>query len=148
MKCEHVQELFPELKEHPEKYPEAAEHLGKCANCGMLFHIFEGLNDDRPVRIDPVKRDVNFTMIQKKMKHHDRVVFTRRVSSVAAVFLLAVVSIFNLNQTAPITLADISDDVLYLESEVTLVPDTGMDQEDIIEYLAEYENIESLGNLF
>lgn len=148
MKCEHVQELFPELKEHPGKYPEAEEHFKKCSNCAMLFHIFEGLDDDRPVRIDPVKRDVNFIMIQKKIKHHDRVVFTRRISSVAAIFLLAVVSIFNFNQTSPITLADISDDVLYLQSEVTMVPETGIGQEDIIEYLAEYENIESLGNLF
>ncbi len=148
MKCEQVQELFPELREHPEKYPEASKHLKTCSNCKTLFHIFDGLNNDQPVMIDPVKRDLNFTMIRKNMKRHDRVVFTRRVSAVAAVFFLAIVSIFNINQTSRVTLADISDDVLYLQSESNMVPEVSMDKDDIIEYLAEYGNIESLGNLF
>jgi hypothetical protein len=86
--------------------------------------------------------------IQKKMKRHDKVVFTRRFTSIAALFLLAIVSIFNINRPSSVSLADISDDVLYLQSETTLVPDVGMNKDEIIEYLVEYENIESLGNLF
>ena len=148
MKCEQVQELFPELMERKDKYPEAKQHLDTCSNCKTLFHIFKGFPSDTPVEIDPVKRDINFIAIQKKMKRHDRVVFTRRVSTVAAVFMLAVVSIFSLNQSTGVTLADISDDVLYLQSESTMVPDVGLDRNEIIEYLVEYENIESLGNLF
>ena len=148
MKCEQVQEMFPELQGQPEKYPEAREHLKTCSNCKTLFHIFEGFSDDEPVMIDPVKRDVNFMNIQNKMKRHDRMVFTRRLSSVAAVFLLAIVTIFNINQSPTISIADISDDVLYLQSESSMVPEVSMDQDAIIEYLAEYESIETLGNLF
>jgi len=148
MKCEQIQELFPELREYPEKHPEALKHLETCSNCKTLYHIFKGLNNDTPVHVDPVKRDLNFSMIQKKMKRHDKVVFTRRFSAVAAIFILAVISILNINQTSNVALADISDDVLYLQSESNLVPEVNMDKDDIIEYLAEYGNIESLGNLF
>lgn len=148
MKCEQVQELFPELREYPNEYPEARKHLESCSNCKTLFHIFDELIDDTPVGINPVKRDLNFTTIQKKMKRHDRVVFTRRVSGIAAVFLLAFFSIFNLNQSSSVSIADISTDVLYLQSESTMVPDVSMDKEAIIEYLIEYENIESIGELF
>jgi len=148
MKCEQVQELFPELQEHPEHYPEAQEHLANCSSCKTLLHIFEGFSDDTPITIDPLKRDENFINIQKKMRRHDRIVFSRRISSVAAVFLLAIVTIFNLNQSTTISIADISDDVLYLQSESSMVPIVSMDQNAIIEYLAEYENIESIGNLF
>lgn len=148
MNCEQVQELFPELRAHPEKYPEAQKHLETCSSCKMLFHVFEGLTDEDPVMIDPIKREINFVTIQKKMKRHDRIVFTRRVSAVAAVFMLAFVSIFSLNQSSVVTLADISDDVLYLQSESTILPEASMDKDAIIEYLAEYENIESIGELF
>jgi len=148
MKCEQVQELFPELRDDPDKYPEAREHLERCGNCKTLFHIFDELLDDEPIGIDPVKRDLNFVHIQKKMKHHDRVVFTRRFSAVAAVFLLAFVSIFSLNQSTGVSLADISDEVLYVQSESTMVPEVDMDKNEIIEYLAQYENIESIGELF
>ena len=148
MKCEQVQEIFPELQEHPERYPEAQEHLANCSSCKTLFHIFEGLSDDTPVTIDPLKRNVNFINIQKKMRRHDRVVFSRRISSVAAVFLLAVVTIFNINQSTTISIADISNDVLYLQSESSVVPEMSMDKNAIIEYLVEYENIESIENLF
>jgi hypothetical protein len=81
-------------------------------------------------------------------RRHDRIVITRRISSVAAIFLLAIVSIFNINQSSNISIADISDDVLYLQSESSMVPEVSMDQDAIIEYLAQYENIESLGNIF
>ncbi|MEA2076827.1 MAG: hypothetical protein U9O95_02275 [Candidatus Marinimicrobia bacterium] len=148
MKCEQVQEIFPELQEYPESYPEAREHLESCPSCKTLFHIFEGLSNDTPVTIDPSKRDINFVNIQKKTKRHDRVVFTRRFSSVAAIFLLAIVTIFNINQSSSISITDISDDVLYLQSESSVVPEISMDQDAIIEYLVEYENIETLGNLF
>jgi len=148
MKCEQVQEIFPELQEHPERYPEAQEHLANCSSCKTLLHIFEGFSDDTPIRIDPLKREVNFVTIQKKMRRHDRIVFSRRISSVAAVFLLAIVTIFNINQSTIISIADISDDVLYLQSESSVVPEISMDQNAIIEYLAEYESIESIGNLF
>jgi len=148
MKCEQVQELFPELQEHPERYPEACEHLAECFSCKTLFHIFEGFSDDTPVKIDPLKRDMNFLNIHKKMRRHDRIVFSRRISSVAAVFILAIVSIFNINQSSHISIADISDEVLYMQSGSSIVPEISMDQNAIIEYLAEYENIESIGNLF
>jgi predicted anti-sigma-YlaC factor YlaD len=148
MKCEQVQEIFPELQEYPERYPEAQEHLASCSSCKTLFHIFEGLSDDTPVTIDPLKRNVNFINIQKKMRRHDRIVFSRRISSVAAVFLLAIVTIFNINQSTTISIADISDDVLYLQSESSVVPEMYIDQNAIIEYLVEYENIESIENLF
>ena len=148
MKCEQIQEIFPELLEHPERYPEAQEHLANCSSCKILLHIFEGLSDDTPITIDPLKRDVNFINIQKKMRRHDRVVFSRRISSVAAVFLLAIVTIFNINQSTTISIADISDDVLYLQSESSVVPEMYIDQNAIIEYLVEYENIESIENLF
>ena len=148
MKCEQVQELFPELSERSGRFPEAEQHLQTCSNCKTLFHIFEGLSDDRPIMIDPVKRDANFIHIKKKLRHHDRVVFTRRISSVAAVFLLMVVTFFNIDQTNTISIADISDDVLYLQAESDMVPEISMDQNEIIEYLAQYENIETLGNLF
>jgi hypothetical protein len=148
MKCEQVQELFPELMEKKDNYPDAREHLDTCSNCKTLFHIFKGFPSDTPVRIDPDKREINFMAIQKKMKRHDKVVFTRRFTSIAALFLLAIVSIFNINRPSSVSLADISDDVLYLQSETTLVPDVGMNKDEIIEYLVEYENIESLGNLF
>lgn len=148
MKCEQVQELFPELREYPEKHPEARKHLESCSNCKTLFHIFDGLINDAPVEIDPVKRDLNFATIQKKMKRHDRVVFTRRISAVAAVFMLAFVSIFSLNQSSGISIADISAEVLYIQSESTQLPDVGMSKDEIIEYLATYENIESFGELF
>ena len=148
MKCEQVQELFPELREYPEKHPEARKHLESCSNCKTLYHIFDGLLDDAPVSIDPDKRDLNFLNIQKKMKRHDKVVFTRRFSAVAAVFMLALVSLFSLNQSTGVTLADLSDDVLYLQSESTMVPEVNMDKDAIIEYLVQYENIESIGELF
>jgi hypothetical protein len=148
MKCEQVQEIFPELQGSPESFPEAREHLENCSSCKTLFHIFKGLLDDAAVSIDPLKRDVNFMNIQKKMRRHDRIVITRRISSVAAIFLLAIVSIFNINQSSNISIADISDDVLYLQSESSMVPEVSMDQDAIIEYLAQYENIESLGNIF
>ena len=148
MKCEQVQEIFPELQEHPERYPEANEHLASCSSCKTLFHIFEGFSDDTPVTIDPVKRDMNFISINKKMRRHDRVVLSRRITSVAAVFMLAIVTIFNINQSSNISIADLSDDVLYLQSESSMVPEVSMDQNAIIEYLAQYENIESLGNIF
>lgn len=148
MKCEQVQELFPELTEKKNTYPEAIKHMETCAECNMLFKIFESVADDKIVRLAPEKREKNFTAIQKKMKRHDRVVFTRRISSVAAVFLLAIVSIYNINGLGQVSLADISDDVLYLQSESTLVPDVNMDNEAIIAYLAEYESIETLGTLF
>ena len=148
MKCEQVQEIFPELQEHPERYPEANEHLVSCSSCKTLFHIFEGFSDDTPVTIDPVKRDMNFISINKKMRRHDRVVLSRRITSVAAVFMLAIVTIFNINQSSNISIADLSDDVLYLQSESSMVPEVSMDQNAIIEYLAQYENIESLGNIF
>jgi hypothetical protein len=148
MKCEQVQELFPELTVTKGKYPEAIKHMGTCAECKMLFKIFESVADDKIVHLAPEKREKNFIAIQKKMKRHDRVVFTRRISSVAAIFLLAIVSIFNINGSGQITLADISDDVLYLQSESTIVPEVNMDNEAIIAYLAEYESIETLGTLF
>lgn len=148
MKCEQVQELFPELQEHPEHYPEAQEHLANCSSCKTLLHVFEGFSDDTPITIDSLKRDENFIKIQKKMRRHDRIVFSRRISSVAAVFLLAIVTIFNLNQSTTISIADISDDVLYLQSESEVLPDISMSNDEIIEYLAQYENIETLGNLF
>ena len=148
MKCEEVQELFPELREFPNKYSEARKHLETCSNCKTLFHIFDEMIDDTQVDIDPVKRDLNFITIQKKMKRHDRVLFTRRVSGVAAVFLLAFFSILSLNQSPGVSIADISADVLYLQSESTMVPEVSMDKEAIIEYLVEYENLESIGELF
>lgn len=148
MKCEQVQELFPELAEKKEKYPEAIQHMETCAECKMLFQIFKSVADDNIVRLAPEKRESNFTAIQKKMKRHDRVVFTRRISSVAAIFLLAIVTIFNINGTGQISLADISDDVLYLQSESSMVPSVNMDDDAIIAYLAEYESIETLGTLF
>ncbi|MEA3392986.1 MAG: hypothetical protein U9Q91_08400 [Candidatus Marinimicrobia bacterium] len=148
MKCEQVQEIFPELMDQAERYPEARKHLANCSSCKTLFHIFEGLSDDTPITIDPLKRDVNFINIQKKIRRHDIVVFSRRISSVAAVFLLAIVTIFNINQSTTISIADIGDDVLYLQSESSIVPVVSMDQNAIIEYLAEYEDIESMGNLF
>jgi len=64
------------------------------------------------------------------------------------VFMLAIVTIFNINQSSNISIADLSDDVLYLQSESSMVPEVSMDQNAIIEYLAQYENIESLGNIF
>ncbi|MCF7832827.1 MAG: hypothetical protein K9N05_04535 [Candidatus Marinimicrobia bacterium] len=148
MNCEKVQELFPELQDQPDRYPEAVKHLETCSSCKTLFHIFEGFSDDTSVLIDPEKRDMNFLNIQKKMKRHDKIVFTRRLSSVAAIFLLSIVTIFNINQSSTISIADISDDILYLQSESSMVPAVSMDQDDIIEYLAQYESIESLENLF
>ena len=148
MNCEQVQEIFPELQDHPERYPEASRHLENCSSCKTLFHIFEGLSDDVSVKIDPIKRDMNFINIKKKMHRHDKIVISRRFSSIAAVLLFAVVTIFNINQSSNVSIADISDDVLYLQSESSMVPEVSMDQNAIIEYLAQYENIESLGNLF
>ncbi|RKY56282.1 MAG: hypothetical protein DRP93_01740, partial [Candidatus Neomarinimicrobiota bacterium] len=60
----------------------------------------------------------------------------------------AVVTIFNINQSSNVSIADISDDVLYLQSESSMVPEISMDRNAIIEYLVQYEDIESLGNLF
>lgn len=148
MKCEQVQELFPELSERNGTYPEATKHLATCAECKMLFNIFERVADGSKVPLASEKRKLNLITIQKKMKRHDRIVMTRRFSSVAAVFLFAIISIFNINQSSHISLADISDDVLYLQSESSLVPEVSMNQDAIIEYLAQYESIESLGNLF
>ena len=148
MKCEQVQEIFPELLDSPEAFPAARKHLESCSSCKTLFHIFTEFSDDAPVSIDPLKRDVNFMNIQKKMRRYDRIVVSRRISSVAAIFLFAVVAIFNINQSSNVSIADISDDVLYLQSESSMVPEVSMDQNAIIEYLAQYENIESLGNLF
>ena len=148
MKCEQVQEIFPELQEHPERYPEAQEHLANCSSCKTLFHIFEGFSDDAPVSIDPIKREMNFITINKKMRRHDRIVVSRRIGSIAAVFLFAIVTIFNINQPSTVSIADISDDVLYLNSESSMVPETSMDKDAIIEYLVQNEHIESLGNIF
>ncbi len=148
MKCEQVQELFPELLEGKGTYPEAEKHLERCAECKTLFHVFKSIADERDVCLDCEKRESNLTIIQKKMKRHDRFVFTRRVSSLAAIFLLAIVSIFNINGSGQAMLADISDDVLYLQSESNMVPDVNMDNDAIIAYLSEYESIETLATLF
>ena len=148
MNCEQVQELFPELMGEKEKHQDALRHLETCSECKMLFHIFESVSDDRKIMLAPEKREMNFEIIQKKMKRHDRVVFTRRVSSVAAVMLFALVSIFNVNSSTQVSLADISDDVLYIQSESSILPQANLDDEAIIAYLAEYESIENLSGLF
>lgn len=148
MKCEQVQELFPELMDKAERYPEACKHLETCSSCKALFHIFKGFTDENHVKLEPLKRDKNFMSISKKLRRHDRVVFIRRASSVAAVFLLAIVSIFNLNRSTDISIASISDDVLFLQSGTSMVPEISMNDNEIIEYLAQYENIEALEDLF
>ncbi len=148
MKCEQVKELFPELVEHKDKYPDATAHLEACSECKTLFHIFESISDDAKVTLAPEKREMNFEIIHKKMKRHDRVVFTRRISSLVAVMLFALVSIFNVNSSRQVTVADISDEVLYLQSESISVPKTSLDDEAIIAYLTQYENIENIGGLF
>lgn len=148
MKCEQAQELFPELMEERGTYPEAEKHLEGCLECKMLFNIFKSIADEKDVCLDCEKRELNLTTIQKKMKRHDRFVFTRRVSSLAAIFLLAIVTIFNINGSGQAMLADISDDVLYLQSESNMIPDVNMDNGAIITYLAEYESIETLATLF
>ncbi|MCK4813459.1 MAG: hypothetical protein KAT14_05930 [Candidatus Marinimicrobia bacterium] len=148
MKCENAQELFPELQDHPERYPEAMVHIETCSSCRTLFHIFERFTDNSLVPLSESKRKASYQTINKKMHRQDFIVLTRRVTSVAAVIMLALISVFNINNSASSLLADISDEILFLQSGINMVPEITMDDNAKIEYLAQYENIDVLGDLF
>ncbi len=148
MKCENAQELFPELQDHPERYPEAVMHIETCSSCRTLFHIFEGFTNNSLVPLSESKRKASYQTINKKMRRQDVIVLTRRITSVAAVIMLALISIFNINSSTSSPLADISDETLFLQSGINMIPKLTMDDNAKIEYLAQYENIDILGDLF
>ncbi|MDZ7820716.1 MAG: hypothetical protein U5N26_02245 [Candidatus Marinimicrobia bacterium] len=149
MKCEHVQELFPELLSQPDACPEAREHLKHCASCRTLFSLFRSLDSDEPAQyLTDATREENCRKIYKKMHRHDIFVFTRRVTGVAALFLIVPFSVFRVNTDTAPSLADIPDEVLYFESDMEIAGEPAIDKEAVIEYLAQNEPIEYLGALF
>ncbi|MBW6457538.1 MAG: hypothetical protein K0B52_00070 [FCB group bacterium] len=148
MKCEHVQERFPELQDHPDLYPEALAHLEQCDSCKRLYHVFTDMCKEGEVTLSPVRKEENCRNIYRKIRRHDRIVLTRRVTGIAAVLALVFLSVFNLNSGFDPSLTDISDDVLFLASDAAIMPEPAIGREVMIEYLAQYEYIDVLGGLF
>ncbi len=148
MKCEYIQELFPEYLSTPDAYPEVRQHMKKCSSCRTLFHIFRGFDDNKSVSLPLSKRESNCRMIYKKMQRHDIFVLARRITGAAAVFLIVLLSVFHFNNISSPSMADISDEVLYLESDANVIPPPDIEEEAMIEYLAQNESVEYLGELF
>lgn len=148
MKCEHVQEYFPEILGCPSDYPEAAEHLKHCAECRALFVLFRKFEEEKKPGLSEARRSENCQRIYRGMRRHDLFVFGRRTLSAAAILLLVLFSLFR-NGTADLpSLVAVPDDELYLVSNTEILPQPQISKENIIEYLASYEYIEELGNLF
>ncbi len=147
MKCEHVQELFPELQENAERFPEARAHLRSCPSCSMLFHIFQNIQDEAEIELPAPRHESNIKNIHKKMRRHDVFVWSRRVTTLAAVMMLAFVSLFEIKPVAA-DIANVSDEVLFLQSDAAILPEITLDEENMIDYLARYGNLETLGELF
>ncbi|MDZ7796296.1 MAG: hypothetical protein U5N56_04265 [Candidatus Marinimicrobia bacterium] len=139
---------FPKYLSKPDAYPEVGEHMEKCPSCRTLFHIFQGFDDNRSVSLPHPKRELNRRKIYKKMHRHDIFVLARRISGAAAVFLIVLLSVFHFDNISSPSMADISDDVLYLESDANVIPPPDIDEEAMIEYLAQNESVEYLGELF
>lgn len=148
MKCEHVQEYFPEMLESPLGYPEAAEHLKHCAECRALFTLFRKFEEEKKPGLSEARRSENYQSIHRGMRRHDLFVFGRRTLSAAAVILLVLFSLFRNGAADLPSLAAVPDDELYLVSNAEILPQPQISKENIIEYLASYEYIEELGNLF
>jgi hypothetical protein len=148
MKCEHVQERFPELQDRSDHYPEAMAHLEQCASCRRLYHVFLNMCNEQNVTLSPFRREENCRNIYRGMKRHDHFVLTRRITSIAAVLTLIFLSVFNYNTGFDPSLADIPNEVLYLTSDAAIIPEPSIEREVIIEYLAQYEYIDVLGSLF
>lgn len=148
MNCEHVREHFPELRDHPERYPELMLHMETCSECRRLFGLFQKVYAEPAPELTEEQRAENYSSIYKKMFRHDVFVVSSRLTAAAAVLLLVLFSVFSLN-TGPVpSLADVPDDVLYLESRSDMIPEPEMDEESMIEYLAYNAYIEELGELY
>ncbi|MDD3966852.1 MAG: hypothetical protein WC372_02040 [Candidatus Neomarinimicrobiota bacterium] len=149
MKCEHVQECFPEMLENLSGYPQAAEHLKHCTECNRLFFVFKKLAETRTARIPESLRRESYRRIRSGMRRHDLFVIGRRTLAAAAVLLLVFFSLFrNGTGFTSSPLAAIPDNELFLISNAEIMPEPEISNENIIEYLASYEYIEELGNLF
>jgi hypothetical protein len=148
MKCEHVQELFPELQEAPQRYPEAMTHIAGCGSCRKLFEAFRTLIEQELPPLEKSRHDASCQNIYKSMFKHDVWVAGSRIATAAAVLLLVFFSVFSPDRTSSPSLSDISDEVLYLESRADIIPEPEVQEEAIIEYLVYNEYIEELGNIY
>ena len=57
MTCKHLQDLLPEILQHPGKYPEAEAHLQECADCREELEFLRELKEGIRVTMP----DPNFT---------------------------------------------------------------------------------------
>ena len=148
MKCEQVKELFPDMLSDAKRYPDAFEHLKECASCSSLFNVFQGLYHDHPVSLPEAQREATCRSIYKGMRRHDRIVMTGRLTSIAAIFMIVLISVFHFGTTQGPSLAEVSDEMLFLGSDAVIITEPAIEREAMIEYLAQYEYIDVLGNLF
>jgi predicted anti-sigma-YlaC factor YlaD len=148
MKCEQVKEIFPDMLNDAMRFPDASEHLEHCASCRSLFGVFKDLYDEHPVTLSETQKEANCRSIYKGMRRHDRIVMTSRLTSAAALFMIVLISVFHFGTSPGPSLAEISDEVLFLESDATIITEPAIEREAMIEYLAQYEYIDILGNLF
>lgn len=148
MNCKQVQEHFPEICENPEHYPELMRHMESCGECRDLFELYKKLQIHSVPVLSEEKSAYNRSNIYKKMFRHDLFLAARRVTAAAALILLVLFSVFPGTFSSRPSLADIPDDVLWMESQSDLVPEPGIDEESMIEYLANNAYIEELGELY
>ncbi len=148
MKCEQVQEYFPEMLDKPSSYPEALEHLKHCAECKALFSIFKKIKTEKVPKLSELQRAESYKHIHRGMRRYDAFVYGRRALSVAALLFLVLFSIFRNGVSDTPSLAAVPDEELYLLSYAEILPQPQIQDENIIEYLINYEYIEELGNLF
>ena len=148
MKCEEVQELFPEMAADAAACPEARKHMQSCADCAMLFRIFRDIEGGEPARLPEAKSRANCRRIYKRMHRHDVRATAGRISAIAAVLLIMLVPVFRSGTAGQPGLADVPDEVLYMESDAEMLAAPEIDEEAMIEYLAQNQPIESLGELF
>lgn len=148
MKCNDVMELFPELMDEPQAYPEARKHLENCDTCRAQFELFrQFLSEDVPA-LSQEESDAACNEIVRKAARHRSYTLTARISAVAAAVLIVMLTAFG-PVGKSVSLKTVPDYVLLEASEADVLPDMQQpDEEDILEYLAYYADLGSLNDIY
>lgn len=151
MTCKELQDLLPEILNHPGKYPDAEAHLQECADCreelGFLREVKEGIRVTMP---DPTIRETIGQRIRVTQRiHRERVKQPLiYVAAMAAVLALTLIlpGVFT-NQGDPQFYADYETETQEMLMSIDLSAGMQITADEIAMYLLENADMETIKEL-
>lgn len=149
MTCNKVIELFPELLDGSLDLPEARQHLETCETCRAQFEMFRQCMEEIELEtLSPQESQINCEAILKRSGRSRIMTIGSRIATVAAAVLLVFVTALGPVENK-LKLKNIPDYVLLEASDAQIVPDMQQpSDEDMLEYLAYYADMNSLSDIY